>query len=75
MRFDLKTHESLILLAGLLGLVEQEAARLLFSMEPSSLLSGAFVSLVLASIGLGTVRGIVASRRNGNSSDDSNGSA
>jgi hypothetical protein len=63
LRFNLATHESLILLAGIFGLIEQEAARLLFGLDPSSLLSGAFVSLVLASIGLGTVRNVVESRR------------
>lgn len=67
MLFNLRTHESLILIAGLLGLIEQEAARLLFDLDPSSLLSGAFVSMVLASIGLGTARNVLESRkRNGN---------
>jgi hypothetical protein len=66
LRFDLKTHESLLLLAGVLGLIEQEAARLLFDLEPSSVLSGGFVSLALASIGLAGLRGLLSGRRNGN---------
>lgn len=56
MRFDLHTHETLILLMGVLGLVEQEAARLFFSLDPSSVLSGIFGTMVLGSIGAGAVR-------------------
>lgn len=63
--FDFRTHESLILLAGLLILVEQEAARLLFSIAPDDRMAAAGVSLVLASIGMGTVRNIFGKRRNG----------
>ena len=65
MKFDLHTHETLVLLAGVLGLVEQEAARLFLAVEPNSLMSGTFGSLVLASIGVGTVRGLLE-RKNGN---------
>ena len=56
MKFDLHTHETLVLLAGVLGLVEQEFARVIFNLEPSSILSGIFGSMVLGSIGLGAVR-------------------
>jgi hypothetical protein len=70
-RFDLRTHESLILLAGLVGLIEQEAARLLFDLPPNSLLSGAFVTMVLASIGLGTARNVLSRKRNGENGGDS----
>ena len=66
MRFDLHTHETIILLAGLLGLLEQEAARLFFELDPSPLLSGTFGSMVLGSIGLGAVRNV--RRKNGNGS-------
>lgn len=57
MRFDLKTRETFVLFLGTLGLIEQEAVRLLFALEPSAILSGAFGSMVLGSIGVGVVRG------------------
>lgn len=65
MRFDLRTREMLVLIAGTLGLIEQEAVRLLFRLEPSTILSGAFLTMVLAAIGVGVVR----SGRNGNGSE------
>jgi hypothetical protein len=55
-RFDLQTREMLVLIAGTLGLIEQEAVRLLFALEPSTVLSGAFLTMVLAAIGVGAVR-------------------
>lgn len=45
MRLDLKTHETLTLIFGLVGLVEQEGARLLLNAEPSQLMTGAFLAL------------------------------
>lgn len=57
MRFDLRTHETIVLLAGLLGLLEQEMARVLFQLEASSVLSPIFGSMVLGSIGVGLIRG------------------
>ena len=63
MKFDLHTHETLVLLAGVLGLIEQELARLLFDLDPSSILSGIFGSMVLGSVGLGAVR---SARKSGN---------
>lgn len=62
MRFDLRTHETLALVAGLVGLVEQELARLLFDLSPSTELSRIFGAMVLGSIGLAGWR---AGRRNG----------
>lgn len=70
MRFSLRTHESILLLAGIVGLIEQETARILFDLEPSSILSGGFVSLALGSIGLAGVRNLLG-RKNGN--DEQNG--
>lgn len=57
MRFDLTTRETLVLFFGMLGLLEQEAVRLLFDLAPSSILSGAFATMVLGSIGVGVIRG------------------
>lgn len=45
MRVDLRTHETLTLIFGLAGLVEQEAARLLLNAEPSQLMTAAFLAL------------------------------
>lgn len=56
MKFDLQTREMLVLIAGTLGLIEQEAVRLLFALEPSTILSGAFLTMVLAAIGVGAVK-------------------
>lgn len=56
MKADLGTRETLVLLAGVLGLVEQEFARIVFSLDPSSILSGIFGSMVLGSIGVGAFR-------------------
>ena len=69
MKFDVKTHESLILLAGPLILIEQEAVRLVSSLllesplEPNQIMSGAGVSLVLASAAATGVRNVWTSRR------------
>jgi hypothetical protein len=57
MRFDLSTRETLVLFFGMLGLLEQEAVRLLFDLAPSSVLSGMFGTMVLGSIGAGVFRG------------------
>lgn len=67
MRFDLHTHETILLLAGVVGLVEQELARILFDLPPSSLLTGGFVTLALASVGLASVRHARRSGGNGES--------
>jgi hypothetical protein len=69
MRFDLHTHETLILLMGVLGLIEQEAARLFFDLNPSSILSGIFGSMVLGSIGAGAARDALSRRQNGEKSE------
>lgn len=66
MNFNLRTHETIILCAGLLGLLEQEAVRVLLGIEPNSLMSGGFITLILGSIGVGTIRNV--SRRNGDDS-------
>lgn len=65
MKFNLHTHETLVLLAGLLGLLEQEAARLLFQLEPSSVLSGIFGSMVLGSVIPAGIRGTRSKNGNG----------
>jgi hypothetical protein len=64
-RFDLSTRETVVLLGGMLGLLEQEAVRLFLSLDPSPALSGIFGSMVLGSIGIGVVR----SKKNGNGSE------
>ena len=64
MKFDLHTRETLVLIAGLLGLLEQEAVRLFLSLDPSSALSGIFGSMVLGSIGVGALRTAVDTRKN-----------
>jgi hypothetical protein len=64
-KFDLHTHETIVLILGALGLVEQELVRLLFSLEPSQTISNLCGGMILASLGAGFVRG---SRRNGNGS-------
>lgn len=75
MNFNVRTHESLMLLAGLLILVEQEAVRLLSSLflttplEPSSVMSGAGVSLVIGSVGATAVRNLRENKRNGGDSE------
>lgn len=65
MLFNLRTHETIILCAGLLGLIEQEAVRVLFGIAPNSLMAGGCISLILGSIGAGAVR---QARRNGGDS-------
>lgn len=70
MNFDLRTHESLALLAGILGLVEQELARLIFDLDPSSILSGIFGSMVLGSVGLGLARSIPRRSNGGSTKED-----
>jgi hypothetical protein len=68
MNFDVKTHESLVLLAGLLILVEQEVVRLASSLflavplEPNGTMSNAGVALVLASVGITGLRNIVKAK-------------
>jgi hypothetical protein len=66
MKLDLHTHETVVLLAGLLGLLEQEVVRVIFRLDPSSILSPIFGSMVLGSIGVGLARGIGRQRQNGN---------
>lgn len=56
MHFNLHTHETLVLVAGILGLLEQEFMRIVLDVPPSQVLSGIFGSMVLASIGVGVVR-------------------
>jgi hypothetical protein len=63
-RFDLSTRETVVLLGGMLGLLEQEAVRLFLSLDPSPALSGIFGSMVLGSIGVGVLR---AGKKNGDS--------
>jgi hypothetical protein len=63
MHFDLTTRETLVLFFGMLGLLEQEAVRLLFDLAPSSILSGVFGTMVLGSIGVGVIRGEMGNGR------------
>lgn len=62
MRIDFHTHETVILIFGLVGLVEQEAARVLAQVAPSQLMTGSFVSLILAGVVPPAIRG---AKRNG----------
>lgn len=71
--FDLTTREMIVLLAGLLGLLEQEIVRVVSHLlgtpiDPSTILSGVFGSMVLGSIGVGVVRNVTRGNGNGGKS-------
>ena len=52
MRLRFRTTESVLLAAGLIGLLEQEMVRVVFRLDPSVLISGIAFALVLIGAGV-----------------------
>lgn len=57
MKIDFDTRTALAFIAGLVGLVEQEAVRVFVYIDPSPVLSSIFGGFVAGSIGIGIYRG------------------